>query len=67
MAGIGIWMNAEYDLKAYIFVFGGRPDGNWLHVASGIFIAAGFLLIGSSLLAIFGARRDSKQMLNGVS
>lgn len=63
MAGIGIWMNSEYDVKAYMYVFGARPDGNWLHAASGIFIAAGFILAGNCLLGIFGAKRESKGML----
>jgi len=65
--GVGIWMNAEYDVQAYLYVFGANPNGNMLLGIMGVYIAAGILTVGGVAVGIVGVRKEKPFMLIIVS
>ncbi|KAK2154895.1 hypothetical protein LSH36_255g06017 [Paralvinella palmiformis] len=61
--GVGIWMNAEYDVQAYLYVFSANPNGNMLLGITGVYIAAGILTVGGVAVGIVGVRKEKPFML----
>jgi len=65
--GVGLWMNTDPDVKAFITVFRRAPDDEVLLGATAIFIAAGLFICGVAACGMYGAMKEHAACLGIVS
>jgi len=64
--GVGIWMHADKDVYAYLYVMSRGPEDSMMTSAAAILIAAGIMLVGSGILGILGLLQRRKLFLTLV-
>lgn len=61
--GVGLWMNTDPDVKAFIQVFRRAPDDDVVLAATAIFIAAGLFICAVAGVGMYGAMKENAACL----